>query len=71
MGTRGPPKKQVEDPPGPHACGRICELGLEWRGVKLMAACGPFHTGTAGSRGTLLPRLCHRATIQVPLPPAG
>jgi len=36
-GPCGPPKKQVTDPPGPYACGRICILGPEWRGVELLA----------------------------------
>jgi hypothetical protein len=57
---RGPPMKEVEDPPGVqvHARGRICVLRLEWREVELPAACEPFHTDTAGSRGTRPPRLC-------------
>jgi hypothetical protein len=30
-------------------------LRTKWRGVELLAACGPFHACTAGSLGTWLP----------------
>jgi hypothetical protein len=43
--SHGSPKKQLEDQPGPRAHGRICVLGLEWRGVELPAACGPSSNG--------------------------
>jgi hypothetical protein len=42
----------------PCARGRICVQVPEWHGVELLAACGPFHTSTAGSLSTWLPRLC-------------
>ncbi len=34
-----PLKKQVENPPGPRACGRICVLGPEWHGWSGAAGC--------------------------------
>ncbi len=44
--THGPSKKQVEDPPGPRACGRIWMLEPEWHWVELLTACEPFHACT-------------------------
>ncbi len=36
-----------------------CMQGLGWHGVELLAACRPFHSGTAGSRCTMCAHSCH------------
>jgi hypothetical protein len=42
---------------------------VEWHGVELLAACGPFPAGTAGSLGTWLSDLCqHPLGQNVPIP---